>query len=80
MAHRPTVRHFHEPGFDRNLFSPDAISSSLAYIHNNPVSRGRCRRAVDRKWSSARYYLGQPPHQQWPGPPRIAGVPEGALD
>jgi REP element-mobilizing transposase RayT len=27
-------------GFDRNLFSPDAVSSSLECIHNNPVSRG----------------------------------------
>jgi putative transposase len=35
------------PGFDRNLYSPEAISSSLEYIHNNPVSRRLCRRGVD---------------------------------
>jgi putative transposase len=35
------------PGFDRNLFSSDAIASSLDYIHNNPVNRGLCRCAVD---------------------------------
>ncbi len=58
------------PGFDRNLFSPDAIASSLEYIHNNPVSRGLCRRAVDWKWSSARYYLDVPPRQQHPRLPR----------
>ena len=29
------------PGFDRNLFSAEAIASSLETIHNNPVSRGR---------------------------------------
>lgn len=67
------------PGFDRNLFSPEAISSSLAYIHNNPVSRGLCRRAVDWKCSSARYYLDVPPRQQRPGLPMIHGLPVGAI-
>src|SRR4030042_1952134 len=28
------------PGFDRNLFSPEVIASSLGYIHNTPVQRG----------------------------------------
>ncbi len=67
------------PGFDRNLFSPEAISSSLEYIHNNPVSRGLCRRVVDWKWSSARYYLDVPSRQQYPGLPMIHGLPEGAV-
>ena len=67
------------PGFDRNLFSADAISSSLEYIHNNPVSRGLCRRAVDWKWSSARYYLDVPPRQQSPKLPMTHGLPEGAI-
>jgi putative transposase len=67
------------PGFDRNLFSPEAISSSLEYIHNNPVSRDLCRRAVDWKWSSARYYLDVPPGQQHPNLPMIHGLPEGAI-
>jgi putative transposase len=67
------------PGFDRNLFSPEAISSSLEYIHNNPVSRELCRRAVDWKWSSARYYLNVPPRQQHPNLPIIHGMPEGAI-
>ena len=67
------------PGFDRNLFSPAAITASLEYIHNNPVSRGLCRRAVDWKWSSARYYLDVPPRQQHPGLPMINGLPEGAV-
>lgn len=44
-------------GFDRNLFSPDAISASINYIHHNPVRRGLCDRAIDYKWSSARFYL-----------------------
>ena len=67
------------PGFDRNLFSPEAISSSLEYIHNNPVKRGLCRCAVDWKWSSARYYLDVPARQQHPHLPMIHGLPEGAI-
>ena len=68
------------PGYDRNLFSSEAISSSLEYIHNNPVSRGLCSRVVDWKWSSARYYLDVPPRQQHPNLPVIHGLPEGAID
>lgn len=45
------------PGFDRNLFSAEAVSSSIDYIHTNPVKRGLCRAAVDDKWSSARFHL-----------------------
>ena len=45
------------PGFDRNIFSAEAISSSIDYIHTNPVKRGLCRNAVDYKWSSARFHL-----------------------
>ena len=44
-------------GFDRNLFSPNAIASSIEYIHTNPVKRGLCQRSTDFKWSSARFYL-----------------------
>jgi putative transposase len=67
------------PGFDRNIFSPEAIRSSLEYIHNNPVTRGLCRRAADWKWSSARYYLDLPARQQDPSLPMIHGLPEGAV-
>ena len=66
------------PGFDRNLFTPEAIAFSLEYVHNNPVKRGLCRRAVDWKWSSARYYLN-PPARQYPDLPTIHGLPEGAI-
>ena len=110
MAHRKTVRHFHEVGHLHELtfscyrrmplltndawreklaqcveaagtettmqlvgfvFLPEhvhllvyPISSSPEYIHNNPVGRDLWRRAVDWKWSSARYYLDVPPRQQ----------------
>jgi putative transposase len=63
-------------GFDRNLFSSDAIRLSLEYIHNNPVSRGLCRYALDWKWSSAKYYLGMPARQQQPDLSTIHGIPD----
>lgn len=67
------------PGFDRNLSSPEAISSSLEYIHNNPVSRGLCQRNVDWNWSSARYYLEVPAGRQYPGLLMIHALPAGAV-
>jgi putative transposase len=66
------------PGFDRNLFSPEAIEFSLDHIHSNPVKPGLCRRAVDWKWSLARYYLALPPRQH-PALPTVHGLPEGAI-
>ena len=47
------------PGFDRNIFSPEAIAASIDYIHMNPVKRGLCEKATDWKWSSARFYLNE---------------------
>lgn len=67
-------------GFDRNLFSPRAIATSLDYIHTNPVTRGLCRRTIDWKWSSARWYLGDPPRQHDSDLPSIYGLPAGCLD
>jgi putative transposase len=53
-----TFRFWQEgPGYDRNMTSPKAILFAIDYIHENPVRRGLCRRAVDWKWSSARHYL-----------------------
>ncbi|MEW4569840.1 transposase [Tautonia sp. JC769] len=66
-------------GFDRNLFSPVAIQASLDYIHNNPVKRGLCQRAVDWKWSSARFYLGDLPSRQDASLPWVHGLPGDAL-
>jgi putative transposase len=67
------------PGFDRNLSDWKAISNTLDYFHLNPVKRGLCKRAVDWPWSSARYYLLEPPKQQFPGLPLIHGLPPGAF-
>lgn len=61
------------PGFDRNIDSKEAISAAIDYIHRNPVRRGLCERAVEWKWSSARYYLWEPPRQQFPELPTIEG-------
>lgn len=48
-------------GYDRNLWSPEAIYASIAYIHGNPVERSLCVKPEDWPWSSYRYYLCLPP-------------------
>ena len=68
------------PGYDRNIFSNSAMTASIDYIHNNPVRRGLCDRAIDWPWSSARYYLLEPPRQQFPELPHVHGPPTGMLD
>ena len=78
---KTTFRFWQEgPGFDRNLYSTKAISASIDYFHMNPVNRGLCDKAVDYKWSSARYYLLEPPKQQFPSLPHIHGIPPGTFD
>ena len=67
------------PGYDRNLNTPESIQSSLDYIHSNPLKRGLCRKVVDWKWSSARWYLLNPPKQQDPDLPLIHGLPTGTF-
>jgi putative transposase len=66
-------------GYDRNLVSSEAIRASLDYIHENPVKRGLCRRAVDWRWSSARYYLEEPCGRQFESLPIVSGMPVDAL-
>ena len=66
------------PGYDRNLYSRQAIEAAVEYIHLNPVRRGLCPRAIDWRWSSARYYLNDPPCQQ-EDLPTIHGLPLGSL-
>lgn len=67
-------------GYDRNVFTNTAILPALDYIHENPVRRQLIRRATDWKWSSARYYLNEPPRQQDPDLPLIQGPPPGLFD
>jgi putative transposase len=68
------------PGYDRNLTTPAVIEAAIDYIHMNPVRRGLVKRAIDWKWSSASWYLLDPPRQQRPGLPFIHGLPAGTLD
>ena len=68
------------PGYDRNIYSKEAMTASLDYIHNNPVKGGLCERAIDWKWSSARFYLSEPEGVQHPGLPHIHGLPVEAWD
>jgi putative transposase len=68
------------PGYDRNLNTLAAIEAAIGYINRNPVRRGLVTRAVDWKWSSASWYLLDPPRQQFADLPYIHGLPVGALD
>ena len=84
QGHRKPVKHFHDPEHAHELaFScyrrMPLLPKSSEYIHNNPVKRGLCLRAVDWKWSSPRYYHNTPPRQQHPNLPMIHGLPEGAV-
>jgi putative transposase len=75
-----TFRFWQEgPAYDRNLVEATTIESAIGYIHENPVRRGLCRRAIDWRWSSARHYI-EPSGAPDPGLPRIHGLPAGYLD
>ena len=43
-------------GYDRNLYDPAAVESSVNYIHMNPVKKSLCQKATQWKWSSAKFY------------------------
>ncbi len=69
---RPGVKTFRfwqeGPGYDRNLTKPSTVLDAIDYLHHNPVRRGFVKRAVDWKWSSAKFYLLDPPRQYPPLP------------
>ncbi len=46
-------------GYDRNIDNPKAILATLDYVQENPVRRGLVNKAIDWKWSSARWYAGE---------------------
>ena len=70
-----TFRYWQEgPGYDRNFIKPSTVLDAIDYLHHNPVRRGLVKRAVDWKWSSARYYLLDPP-QQYAGLPTVHSLP-----
>ena len=45
-------------GYDRNLFTPEAIAASIRYIHANPVKKMLVELESDWKWSSAAAHAG----------------------
>jgi putative transposase len=62
------------PGYDRNLCSQKSVLAAIDYFHLNPVRRGLVTRAVDWKWSSARWYASDGKDQD-PDLPTIHGPP-----
>lgn len=50
-------------GYDRNLYSPDALRRSVTYIHNNPVVKSICDVPEEYPWSSAGFWLLDQPGQ-----------------
>jgi len=75
-----TFRFWQEgPGYDRNLTKVSTVLTAIDYLHHNPVRRGLVIRAVDWKWSSARYYVEDPP-RQYPELPTIYSLPAQWLD
>jgi putative transposase len=75
-----TFRYWQEgPGYDRNVTSPSAAVAAIDYLHNNPLRRGLADRAVDWKWSSARYHLTDPP-RQYEALPTVHSLPAEWLD
>jgi putative transposase len=60
IRQRPNVRCFRYwqegPGYDRNLYSEDAVLAAIDYLHQNPVRRKLVPRAIAWRWSSARWY------------------------
>jgi putative transposase len=47
-------------GFDRNVRDKQEFVKEIRYIHRNPVTRGLVERPEDWRWSSARWWMGQP--------------------
>ena len=45
-------------GYDRNLWTPNAIHEKIRYIHANPVRRGLAESPNDWRWSSWRAWEG----------------------
>ena len=47
-------------GYDRNLYTPNAILDTANYVHANPVRRKLVAAVTDWPWSSARLHAGLP--------------------
>lgn len=62
------------PGYDRNLTSPEAVTSSIEYMHLNPVRRKLVADPLGWRWSSCRFYASDGPDRD-PALPRVLGLP-----
>jgi len=72
---RHTFRFWQEgPGYDRNLTSAQAVEAAIDYLHMNPVRRGLVERAIDYRWSSARWYADDGRHVD-PSLPTLSALP-----
>lgn len=70
-----TFRYWQEgPGHDSNIQDAEAALAAIDYIHMNPVKRKLVERAVEWKWSSARWYLRDPDWPPLPSPV-VHGLP-----
>lgn len=49
------------PGYDRNLQTPEAVTASIEYIHQNPLRR-KLGQEGRWKWSSAQWYASDGQH------------------
>jgi putative transposase len=66
-------------GYDRNLTSPEAIVSSIDYIHMNPVRRKLANEPVEWRWSSCRFYSAGERCDDAPLP-KLCGLPSETWD
>ncbi|MGO8752013.1 MAG: REP-associated tyrosine transposase [Thermoguttaceae bacterium] len=66
-------------GYDRNLTSPEAIVSSIDYIHMNPVRRKLANEPVEWRWSSCRFYSAGGRCDDAPLP-KLCGLPSETWD
>jgi len=64
-------------GYDRNIESSNVLTTSLEYIHANPVRRDLCDQTNQWKWSSWHHYNAAD-HTD-PDLPIVHGMPEGSL-
>ena len=62
------------PGYDRNLQTEVSVLAAIDYIHLNPVRRGLCEKAIEWRWSSARWYASEGADED-SAMPRIHGPP-----
>ena len=57
--HGKTAHRFWQAGggYDRNVFTDNAVRKAMEYIHNNPVRAGLARLPEEYPWSSARFWI-----------------------